>query len=155
MGHAGERRDSPGTFAAFPEPTRSRSTGGGRRMTGSESVAGTAARLRRESAPCERCGEVIEADVAACPNCRNQPMATLKRGSVVAMLIGAILAMTASSIGPVGWFVPPAGVSLFACGVGTYWTVTERYSPTEYDASEPIDRHPAVDHEPERADHRG
>ena len=88
----------------------------------------------RESAPCEHCGSVIETDLAACPDCGNQPVAAVKRVSIGAMLAGAILAMTASNVALAYWLAPLVGVGLFAAGAGLYWVLTGRYSPTEYDA---------------------
>lgn len=100
-----------------------------------EAGAGSStAYLHRDSAPCEHCGSVIETDLAACPDCGNQPVAAVKRVSIGAMLAGAILAMTASNVALAYWLAPLAGVGLFAAGAGLYWVLTERYSPTEYDS---------------------
>lgn len=112
--------------------------------------------FHRESSPCEHCGSVIETDLAACPDCGNQPVATVKRGSIAAMVAGAILAMTANTVVLALWFVPLVGVGLFASGAGLYWVITERYSPTEYDAY----ARPGAERDPESADptpgpHRG
>lgn len=106
--------------------------------------------LHRNSAPCEHCGSVIETDLAACPDCGNQPIAAVKRGSIAAMLTGAILAMTASNVALAYWFAPLVGVGLFATGAGLYWVATGRYSPTKYDAyARPG---PEPDPDPESAD---
>lgn len=107
---------------------------GGRIMTGAEPEATSSPYLHRESSPCEHCGSVIEADLAACPDCGNQPIAAVKRGAVAAMLAGAILAVATSNVALGYWFTPLVGIGVFASGAGLYWVVTGRYSPTEYDA---------------------
>jgi hypothetical protein len=106
-------------------------------MTETPFVEGTTSSFRRDRAPCKHCGETIETDVAACPHCGNQPLAAIKRGSIVAMFVGTILAVTLSNAALVIWFGSFVGIVLFCVGAGVFWIVTERYSPTEYDANGP------------------
>lgn len=116
--------------------------------TETPSVEDTTTAFRRDRAPCKRCGETIETDVAACPHCGNQPLAAIKRGSIVAMFVGTILAVTLSNAALVVWFGSLVGVALFCAGAGVFWVVTERYSPTEYDANgraPPVESGP-IDH---------
>lgn len=103
-------------------------------MTETRSAEGTTASLRRERAPCRRCGETIETDVPACPHCGNQPLAAVKGGSIVAVFVGTILAVTTSNAALVVWYGPLVGVGLLCGGMAVFWVVTGRYSPTEYDA---------------------
>lgn len=103
-------------------------------MTGTRAVEGSTPSLRRERAPCRRCGETIETDVTACPHCGNQPLAAIKGGSIVAMFVGTVLALTTTNAALVVWYGPLVGVGLFCAGAGVLWVVTDRYSPTEYDA---------------------
>ncbi|MCL7417104.1 MAG: hypothetical protein M8354_04615 [Halalkalicoccus sp.] len=90
--------------------------------------------IGRDSAPCKHCNEVIETDVPACPHCGNQPVAAVKWASIAAILVGTILAVPIGYAGWMAWFGPLVGVALFCGGVGVYWVVTDRYSPTKYDA---------------------
>lgn len=103
-------------------------------VTGTRSVEGTPASLRRERAPCRHCGETIETDVPACPHCGNQPLAAVKGGSIVAVFVGTILAVTTSNAALMVWYGPLVGVGLLCGGMAVFWVVTGRYSPTEYDA---------------------
>lgn len=105
-------------------------------MVGSTSETRETTYLRRDRAPCKRCGDVIETDVPACPHCGNRPLAGVKAGSVALMFVGTILALPLSHGALAFWVGSLVGVLLFCVGVGVYWVVTERYSPTEYDASE-------------------
>lgn len=91
--------------------------------------------FHRDRAPCKRCGESIETDVPACPHCGNQPAALVKWGSVVAMFVGTTLAVSASHLIVTYWPGSIVGIALFCCGLGLYWVLTDRYSPTRYDAS--------------------
>lgn len=51
------------------------------------------------------------------------------------MFVGTILAVTLSNAALVVWFGSLVGVVLFCIGAGVFWVVTDRYSPTEYDAN--------------------
>lgn len=108
-------------------------------MTGIREVNGSTTYLSRDRAPCKRCGTEIDADVAACPHCGNQPAAVIKLASVVAMVAGAILAVTTSNVTLAFWFGPLLGAGLFLGGAGIYWIVTDRYSPTRYDSQARIE----------------
>lgn len=118
------------------------------RMTGSDSMERIPPYVGRKRAPCKRCGEKIDADVAACSHCGNQPMAGLKRASIVSMFIGSILTFTAGNVALASWFGPVVGAGLLCGGAAVYWIVTGRYSPTEYDS-----RARAVPHGSESAGH--
>lgn len=104
-------------------------------MTGSTGAENRDTYLDRASAPCKHCDEVIEVDVPACPHCGNQPVAAVKWGSIAAILIGTILTIPVSHAAWMVQFGSLVGVVLFCVGVGVYWVVTERYSPTKYDAT--------------------
>jgi hypothetical protein len=117
--------------------TRTREARTGTRRRRASDTKGRSAEdssFRRDRAPCKHCGETIETDVTACPHCGNQPFAAIKRGSIVAMFVGTILAVTLSNAALMVWFGSLVGVVLFCIGAGVFWIVTERYSPTEYDA---------------------
>lgn len=91
--------------------------------------------FHREQSSCKHCGEVIETDVPACPHCRNQPAALAKWGCVMIMLIGTMLAVPIAHSLVMYWLGSLIGILLFCSGVGLYWVITERYSPTKYDAT--------------------
>lgn len=91
--------------------------------------------FHQEQSSCKRCGEVIEMDVPACPHCKNQPAALTKWGCIMIMFIGMILAVLMTHSLVVYWPGSLIGIIMFCSGVGSYWVVTERYSPTKYDAT--------------------
>lgn len=91
--------------------------------------------FHREQSSCKHCGEIIETDIPACPHCKNHPAALAKGGCVTMMLIGTILAVSMAHSVVTYWLGSLVGILLFCSGVGLYWVITERYSPTKYDVT--------------------
>lgn len=77
-----------------------------------------------DDAPCERCQEIIDPTVTACPECGNCPYKTAKWNGVIMMAAGLFLSLTA--IGAI------LGVPLFLMGL-IVRLGAGKLSPTEHD----------------------